>query len=154
MKEALDNARQELKRVDHLFYVSLKYTRTADMIRHTIERLINAFSFGVESLLKHAKDEKKIDEIPSNPVMRCKLLLKTFTDEELINYVNLYSKLRKIIKAEYSKREEYRRHVTMTSVLENGEIVEVNIDVLKDYYDLAKKFINYVERIIEGKEEE
>ena len=154
MKEALDNARQELKRVDHLFYVSLKYTRTADMIRHTIERLINAFSFGVESLLKHAKEEKKIDEIPANPVMRCKLLLKNFIDEELTNYVDLYSKLRKIIKADYSKREEYRRHVTMTSVMENGEIVEVNIDVLKDYYDLAKKFINYVERIIEGKEEE
>lgn len=154
MKEALDNARQELKRVDHLFYVSLKYTRTADMMRHTIERLINAFSFGVESLLKHAKEEKKIDEIPNNPVMRCKLLLKNFTDEELTNYVDLYSKLRKIIKADYSKREEYRRHVTMTSVMENGEIVEVNIDVLKDYYDLAKNFINYVERIIEGKEEE
>lgn len=154
MKEALDNARQELKRVDHLFYVSLKYTRTADMMRHTIERLINAFSFGVESLLKHAKEEKKIDEIPNNPVMRCKLLLKNFTDEELTNYVDLYSKLRKIIKADYSKREEYRRHVTMTSVMENGEIVEVNIDVLKDYYDLAKNFINYVERIIEGKEED
>ena len=154
MKEALDNARQELKRVDHLFYVSLKYTRTADMMRHTIERLINAFSFGVESLLKHAKEEKKIDEIPANPVMRCKLLLKNFTDEELTNYVDLYSKLRKIIKADYSKREEYRRHVTMASVMENGEIVEVNIDVLKDYYDLAKNFIKYAERIIEGKEEE
>ena len=86
--------------------------------------------------------------------MRCKLLLKNFTDEELINYVNLYSKLRKIIKADYSKREEYRRHVTMTSVMENGEIVEVNIDVLKDYYELAKNFIKYVERIVEGKEEE
>ena len=45
MKEALDNAKEELKRVDHLFYVSLKYTRTADMMRHLIERLINAFSF-------------------------------------------------------------------------------------------------------------
>ena len=154
MKEALDNAKQELKRVDHLFYVSLKYTRTADMMWHMIERLINAFSFGVESLLKHAKEEKKIVEIPANPVMRCKLLLKNFTDEELTNYIDLYSKLRKIIKADYSKREEYRRHVTMTSVMENGEIVEVNIDVLKDYYDLAKNFINYVERIIEGKEEE
>ena len=154
MKESLDSARDELKRVDHLFYVSLKYTRTADMMRHTIERLINAFSFGVESLLKHAKEEKKIDEIPANPVMRCKLLLKNFTDEELTNYVDLYSKLRKIIKADYSKREEYRRHVTMASVMENGEIVEVNIDVLKDYYDLAKNFIKYAERIIEGKEEE
>ncbi len=153
MKEALDNAKQELKRVDHLFYVSLKYTRTADMIRHMIERLINAFSFGIESLLKHAKEEKKIDSVPDNPAMKCELFTKTFTEEELINAVNLYLKLRKIIRADYSKREEYRRHVTMTSTIDNGEIVEVNIDILKEYYETAKNFINNVEKIVEGREE-
>ena len=154
MKEALDNAKQELKRVDHLFYVSLKYTRTVDMMRHMVERLINAFSFGIESLLKRAKEEKKIDEMPSNPIMRCKLITKTFTDKEIVDYINLYLKLRKIIKADYSRREEYRRHVTMTSVLDDGKVVEVNIDILKDYYTLARDFIKYVERIVEGKEEE
>jgi hypothetical protein len=154
MKEALDNAKQELKRVDHLFYVSLKYTRTADMMRHMVERLINTFSFGIESLLKHAKEEKKIDEIPNNPAMKCELFTKTFTDEDFIGYIDLYLKLRKVIRADYSKREEFRRHVTMTSVINNGEVVETNIDVLKEYYETAKNFINHVERIVEGKEED
>ena len=31
---------EELKRVDHLVYVSLKYTRTVDVIRSIIDRLI------------------------------------------------------------------------------------------------------------------
>ena len=154
MKEALDNAKQELKRVDHLFYVSLKYTRTADMMRHLVERLINAFSFGIESLLKHAKEEKKIDEIPSNPVMSSKLLTETFTDEEIVVCMDLYIRLRKIIRADYSKREEFRRHVTMTCTLDNKEVVEVNIDVLKEYYETAKNFIDYAERVVEGREEE
>ena len=154
MKEALDNARSELKRVDHLFYVSLKYTRTADMMRHMIERMIDAFSFGVDSLFKYAKDNKKINEMPSNPVMKAKLLTKIFTDESLSVSMSLYLKLRKIIRAEYSKREEYRRHVTMTCVIDEGEVVEVNIDVLKGYYDTARNFIKYVEKIVEGKEEE
>jgi len=154
MKEAMDNARQELKRVDHLFYVSLKYTRTADMMKHMVERLINTFSFGIESLLKYAKEEKKIDEIPENPAMRSKLLMKTFTDEEITSYMNLYIKLRKIVRVEYTKREEFRRHVTMTCMLDNNEIVEVNIDILKEYYEASKDFIDYVERIIEGREEE
>jgi|TARA_B100001964_G_C14259068_1_gene614259 hypothetical protein len=154
MKEAMDNARQELKRVDHLFYVSLKYTRTADMMRHMVERLINTFSFGIESLLKHAKEEKKIDAIPENPAMRSKLLMETFTDEEITSYIDLYIKLRKIIRAEYTKREEFRRHVTMTCMLDNNEIVEVNIDILKEHYEASKNFIDYVERIIEGREEE
>ncbi len=154
MKEALYNAGQELKRVDHLFYVSLKYTRTADMMRHMIERLISTFSFGIESLLKYAKEEKKIDEIPSNPMMRSKLLMETFTDEEFASYMNLYLKLRKILKADYSRREEFRRHVTMTCTLDKGEVTEVNIDILKEYYETAKNFVDYVERIVEGKEED
>ena len=154
MKEALDNAKEELKRVYHLFYVSLKYTRTADMMKHLIERLISTFSFGIESMLKHAKEQKKIDEIPTNPAMRIKLFTETFTDEELTYYINLYVLLRKITRANYTKREEFRRHVTMTCTLDNKEIVEVNIDILKEYYDMAKDFINYVDRIVEEREEE
>jgi len=154
MEEALDNAKEELKRVDHLFYVSLKYTRTADMMRHMVERLISTFSFGIESLLKYAKEQKKIDNIPNNPVMDSKLMMKTFTDEEIANCMDLYLRLRKIMKANYSKREEYRRHVTMICTIDNGRVEEVNIDILKEYYGTAKNFINYVERIVEGKEED
>ena len=155
MEEALENAREELKRVDHLFYVSLKYTRTADMMRHMVERLISTFSFGIESLLKQAKEQKIIDSIPNNPTMSSELLVKTYTDEDLTDYTDLYLRLRKIIRVEdYSKREEFRRHVTMTCTIDNGEIVEVNIDILKEYYETARNFINYVEGVVEGKEED
>ena len=41
MNEQLENTIEELKRVDHLFYVSLKYTRTVDMIKHVLERIIS-----------------------------------------------------------------------------------------------------------------
>jgi len=154
MKEALENAMQELKRVDHLYYVSLKYTRTADMMKHLIDRLINTFSFGIESLLKFAIDKKMIDKMQNNPTLDAELLKKTFSDKEIPGYMDLYLRLRKIIRAEYSKREEFRRHVTMTCTINNGEIAEVNIDILKEYYETAKNFINYVERIIEEREEE
>ena len=153
MKEALDNARDELKRVDHLFYVSLKYTRTADMMRHMVERLINAFSFGIDSLLKHSKDNKIISEIPENPVMKCKLLTQLFHEEDVIRHMNLYLTLRKVLRAEYSKREEYRRHVTMTCIIDDGKIVEISIDSLKEHYESAKNFIKYVERLVRGIEE-
>lgn len=154
MIEALDNAKQELKRVDHLYYVSLKYTRTADMMKHVIERLISTFSFGMESMLKFALEKKMIDKIFNNPTLDSELLLKTIKDKELIEYMNLYLRLRKIIRAEYTKREEFRRHVTMTCTIDNGKVAEINIDILKEYYDSAKNFINYVETIVEGKEDE
>ena len=156
MKEAFDLAVQELKRVDHLFWVSLKYTRTVDVIKNVIERLINCIGFGLEALLKYAKEKKLVSSVPANAGLRCDLLKETFPDSpEIIDYINFYLRLRKLSKAEYTRREEFRRHVTMIATIDKGEVVEVSIDVLKEYYDRTKTFIALVKKIInEEKDEE
>ena len=46
--ENIENAVSQLKRADHLLYVTLKYTRTVDVIKSIIKRLISAFDFAVE----------------------------------------------------------------------------------------------------------
>lgn len=153
MKEALENARQELKRVDHLFWVSLKYTRTVDVIINTVQRLINVFDFGLDSILKLAKENKLIEDTPKNLGLKCELLKKTFSEnEELLGYIDFYLKLRKILNAEYTKKEEYRRHVTMI-VNVNGETINVDIDLLKEYYEKSKQFVDFVKVMVEGEEE-
>src|SRR3989344_5256891 len=155
MKESFEEAIQELKRVDHLFWVSLKYTRTVDVIKHVIDRLINCIGFGLEALLKYAKEKKLITSIPTNAGLRCDLLKKTFPDNpELIDYINFYVLLRKLSKAEYAKREEFRRHVTMIATIDKGEIVEVSIDSLKEDYEKTRNFITFVKRIINEEKEE
>ena len=155
MKESFDLAVQELKRVDHLFWVSLKYTRTVDVIKHVIERVISCIGFGLESLLKYAQEKKLVTSIPANAGLRCDLLKKTFPENmELIDYINFYLRLRKLSKAEYTKREEFRRHVTMIATIDKGEIVEVDIDILKQYYEKTKNFITFVKRIINEEKEE
>jgi len=155
MKESFDFAVQELKRVDHLFWVSLKYTRTVDVIKHVIDRLISCIGFGLESLLKYAKEKKLVTNLPTNAGLRCDLLKKTFPDNlELIDYINFYLKLRKLSKAEYTKKEEFRRHVTMIATIDKGEIVNVDIDILKEYYEKTRNFINFVKKIINEEKEE
>ena len=155
MKESFDLAVQELKRVDHLFWVSLKYTRTVDVIKHVIDRLINCIGFGLEALLKYAKEKKLITSIPENAGLRCDLLKKIFPNNlELMEYINFYLRLRKLSKAEYAKREEFRRHVTMIATIDKGEIVEVSIDSLKEDYEKTKNFISFVKRIINEEKEE
>ena len=153
MEEAYEEAVKELKRVDHIFYVSLKYTRTADMMKHMLDRLINTFQFGILSLLRKAKEEKDIDEVPDNVGLQAKLALETFKEQEVQDYIHFYLKLRKVNRATFTKREEYRRHVTMTVALDNGEVVEVNIDSLKENYELAKEFLRYVKTTIRGEED-
>ena len=155
MKESFDDAVQELKRVDHLFWVSLKYTRTVDVIKHVIERLINCIGFGLEALLKYAKEKKLVASIPTNAGLRCDLLKKIFPDNlELRDYINFYLRLRKLSKAEYARREEFRRHVTMIATIDKGEIVEVTIDSLKDDYEKTRDFISFVKRTINEEKEE
>ena len=54
MKESLQDAKEELKRIDHLIYVTLKYTRTVDVFLSIIERMINSYEFIIDVLLKIA----------------------------------------------------------------------------------------------------
>lgn len=155
MKESFDYAIQELKRVDHLFWVSLKYTRTVDVIKSVIERLITCIGFGLEAILKYAKDTGKISNVPENAGLRCELLKEIFPENNrLIDYINFYLTLRKLSKAEYTKREEFRRHVTMIATIDKGEIIEVSIDRLKEYYDMTREFLTFTKRMINEEKEE
>ncbi len=153
MKESLDKAREELKRADHLIFVSLKYTRTVDIIKNIIERLINAYDMGIESMFRYAKAEKKVSSFPTAPLARAEALKDIFADDEQVsNFLNLYLLFRKIKVAKFSRTNEYRRHVMMTAFLDEGE-VEISIDIITDYFDKTNEFIDYVLSLGEGKKE-
>lgn len=146
MLELLERAKEELKRADHLMYVSLKYTRTVDVIKSLIERLINAFDFGVEALLKKAK----VRDIPKIPRVKVEMLEKIHSsDEKIRQYMQLYLLLRDINKAPFERAMEFRRHVLLTAHLDDKEI-EVDIDIAEDYVKATCEFIEYAERIIKG----
>ena len=148
MIESYKQSVEEFKRVDHLYYVTLKYTRTVDVLRSVIERMISTFEQGIDAVLKCMKEEKIIDEIPTNPVGKSQLMHEKCNDNELRGYLDLYLKMRKIMRAEYSKREEFRRHVTMITQLE-GETINIDIDLLKEYYDITKNFLTLVKKRVE-----
>jgi hypothetical protein len=147
LQDFLDDARAELKRVDHLIYVSLKYTRTVDVIRHVIQRMINFFDFVIEGLLEEKKKEKKLASIPQAPGLRCNLVKEYYSqDPAIIEMMDFYLILRKMIRAKYEKDQEYRRHVSMTAICEDGEIFKIDIDIVQDYYkNKLLKYIDYLE---------
>jgi len=146
MKEYLDNIKSEVKRIDHLIYVSLKYTRTVDVIRSVIERMMNVFEIGIEAMLEKVNRKKKI-EIPTQPLLKIKLIKELYPSEKLNGFMDFYSRLRELLKAKYSRREEFRRHVTMLSEISSG-FIEVNIDTLNEDYEKIKDFVGYLERVL------
>jgi hypothetical protein len=145
----LESAREELKRADHLIYVSLKYTRTVDVIKSIIQRLINALDFGILALYEHAKKQKRVTVIPELPRLRAEGIKTIYTDPVIRQYMDFYVLLRKIDKAKFERAMEYRRHVTMTAFMDS-EKVEVTIDIIGDYFQKAKDFILFVNQTIYG----
>ena len=151
MNESLQSAMQELKRADHSIAVSLKYTRTVDVIKSIIERLINTIGFALDASLNHAKAQKKIADIPAIPRLKVEQIKKVYADDRMIvDFCDFYLLLRRIDKAKFGRAQEYRRHVTMTAHLDGGESVEVTIDIISDYFEKTKDFLNYVSRLIHG----
>jgi len=152
MREQLESAREELKRVDHQIYVSLKYTRTADVLINIMHRMIDGYDFLLESLLRHAKESKIIMEIPKSPKEKVALVNRLFHEPVVKENLELYLLLRKIVVATYKKEQEFRRHVAMIAHLQGGD-VKVNIDIITNYYTIIRDFMSYVENKVRTQQE-
>ena len=147
MNEQLNEALEDLKRVDHLLYVTLKYTRTIDVIQNIVYRLRSSCEFVIGALLEHAKKKKIVKTIPASPLMKISELRKIFPrkDKQTIqNFINLYSTLRKIEKAQYLRHGEYRKNVSLIVLGENKQKeLEVTIDLLNEYYKKTHEFVEF-----------
>ena len=150
MNESLLDAREELKRLEHTIHVTLKYTRTVDVIRNALERLISIFDFLIEALLEDAKEKNLISSIQKSPSLKSTLVLDTYNeDQTLLNMITFYCFLRDTLNSKYSKREEYRRHVTL--VVDTGKkTTELDIDNLGTCEKISFQYFDYVMEFIEG----
>ncbi len=153
-KELLTEAKEELKRVEHLIYVSLKYTRTVDVLLNAISRMIEAYDFTFQAILQHALEEKKVDEIPATPIEKGNLVKQVYPDDEQVSdNVGLFFLLRKLHRSPSPQREqEYRRHVTMRTIVDGKEEI-VNIDIITRYYLFQLEFYRRIEAELHGKQE-
>ncbi len=150
----MNEALEELKRVDHLIYVSLKYTRTVDVIVNILGRMVDGYAFMVDALLELARERGKYSGEPESAIERAELVRELYgKDMAIADNMGLYLLLRKLLRARNVAREnEYRRHVTMKTVVEGREEI-VNIDIITNYYMFQREFLAHVKSIVDGKVE-
>ncbi len=146
------DASEELKRADHLLYVTLKYTKNIDVIKNSIRRLINACDFAILDVMEWLKSKKKIKEIPLMPIARAMEIKRYFRKIDILEFINFYLLLKKIDRAEYTKKEEFKKNVRLIAMDENGESWEVNIEKLYEFFERTKDFVKYVEENYKLKE--
>ena len=135
-----ESAEQELKRADHLMYVTLKYSRTAEVIKSVIKRLINAYDFAVLEALKYLK-VKNISDVPRRRVKQLEEKMPQYKQD-----VKMYLLLRELDSAPFKGREEYRKNVTSVT-----SIMEVNVPKLQKFFERTILFVKEIETLVKIK---
>ncbi|MGV8171289.1 MAG: hypothetical protein ACP5OA_01175 [Candidatus Woesearchaeota archaeon] len=149
MRDAIENAVEELKRVDHSIFVSLKYTRTVDILINILIRMVDCYEFLILALLKYALEHKIIGEIPSTPKERAVLIKQVFKEQEVHDNIDLYLLLKAMLKSNYGRENEYRRHVAMRAIVAGREEI-ININIISQYYEYLTSFFHMVDNLTKG----
>ena len=140
-------AQKEIRRIDHLLFVTLKYTRTVDIIRSIIEKCILALNHQTDEVYNHLIENKKLTDTPKVPLVKVKKLEELYTKDKIVkDIVDYYVMLKKLINSDYRAKEEYRKNVTLVTPTH-----EVNIEKLKEFAVTTRDYVNYLNALCNEK---
>lgn len=139
---------KEMKAAQHLLYVSLKYTKTGDVILNLIHRWQLMIEHAVNQMLEKAKKKKMIKEVPVAPKLKIELLASILKKEEIVSdTLVLYSFFRRIHTLQHIKEHEFRKNVALRVIEDKQEIV-IDLEKLKEWQALLENFIKFVKTFI------
>jgi len=129
---------------DHLLYVSLKYTKTCDVIINLLSRWKNMIGRGMDRLVEKAKKEKKWKPVPDAPLAKLIQLKKIYSNKpEVFEALQLYEIFKDIEKLEKVRENEFRKGVNLR-VNYRDEVININLNQLKEYAAILERFISYL----------
>ncbi len=142
---------QEKISADHLLYVSLKYTKTCDVMINLILRWSKMIETSIEEILKRAKKKKKISSIPTNPIGKIEQVKKLFKkDKNFQEAIDMYEMFRKIEGLRKERIGEFRKNVTL-KVFYRGKEININLEQLKIYAEKLEEFISTTKKFLLSK---
>lgn len=129
---------------DHLLYVSLKYTKTCDVIINLLHRWKNMIERGLDRLVEKAKKEKKWKPVPDAPRAKVVQLRNIYANNKVIlDTIELYELFRDIEKLEKVRENEFRKGVNLR-VSYKEKVININLNQLKEYADTLERFISFI----------
>jgi len=142
--QGMDNIIKEKISADHLLYVSLKYTKTCDVIINLLLRWKNMIEMVMDVLVEEAKKKKKWKPVPDAPRAKLAQLKKIHIKvKEIVDALELYEFFRDIEKLDKVRENEFRKGVNL-KVTYKGDVVDVNLDKLSEYSETLERFISYL----------
>lgn len=139
---------QEKISADHLLYVSLKYTKTCDVILNLLLRWRKMIDTSIERILKHALKKGKITKVEESPIGKLNQVKTLFKkDENFQKTIDFFMMLKKIEELKKERIGEFRKNVAL-KVTFRGEEVLINLEQLKIYADMLEKFISTTKQFV------
>jgi hypothetical protein len=144
----LEQIMKEKISADHLLYVSLKYTKTCDVILNLTKRWVIMIEHSIDALLEQSKKKKKIKSLPSAPRQKIELVKKLYKNSpEVIQTIEIHEFFKRLDKCPRHREHEFRKDVRLR-VNDQGKEVIINLDQLKEYSKILESFISYVKQIL------
>ncbi len=142
---------QEKISADHLLYVSLKYTKTCDVIQNLLIRWRKMIETSIDEILKYAKRKRRISRVPENPVGKIETMRKIFKkNKDVLKVMDMYELFRKVEELRKERIGEFRKNVTLR-LFYQGEEINVDLEKLKIYAENLEKFISITKQFLLSK---
>jgi len=139
---------KEKTSADHLLYVSLKYTKTCDVILNLLARWKSLIEISFDAILENRVEAGKIPAMPATPKERIEFIKKYFKKfEDIQNVVPLYIFFKRIPDLNKSRSGEFRKGVNL-KIVEPTRTTDIDMIKLGEYYEIIEKFMIEVKKIL------
>ena len=133
--EQLINLKRHLNSIEHMIYVSCKFTRTTEMLRKVMETIVVGYErFFAIAYTSFIGDE---DFAGSTVAHKIQILSENLANRGIHIDLSDYFLLKKLLITEFDSIGEYRKNLCMVSYIDGEEYV-INMSKLLDFYDNLK----------------
>jgi len=132
--ETIRDLHRHLNSVEHMIYVSCKFTRTTEMLKKVMEAIVQ----GYEHFFGIAYTVFIEDGFEAQTVFdKIQVLKDGFLSRGLSIDLSDYFLIKRLLLSEFERIGEYRKNLCMVAYLDGEEYV-INIKQLLDYYQNLK----------------
>jgi hypothetical protein len=139
---------KEKTSADHLLYVSLKYTKTCDVILNLIARWKNLLEISFDTLITHYIEKEKIPHQPQSPKQRIEFMRLYFKNYDKIqDVVPIYIFFKRIPDLTKTREGEFRKNVNL-KIIEPTKTTVINMEKLGEYAKTVENFMEELKKIL------
>ncbi len=131
--ENMINFKRHLNTIEHMIYVSCKFTRTTEMIRKVLETIL----VGYEQFFVIAYDLYVGESNVENVHHRIQMLNSAMANRGISVDLSDYFLLKRIMISDFDSIGMYRKNLSMVSYIDGEEYV-INLTKLLDFFENLK----------------